>query len=223
MRIFISYRRADTGHLAARLDDRLATADDVDHIFRDVTAIRSGDPWRATIDEAIAKADVAIVVIGPRFLDGKRLFADDDVVRAEVRSALAAAADNRQRVVPVLVDGAAMPGVADLPADLSELPQYDAAFLRLTSFERDVEALADDLGLELKKDVTLVGTAVRAAIGAVGGAIALVAVALLHMALLERALDETMPRALVILLGLAFVTAGAYAGTRIRRRRLRRA
>ena len=47
--IFVSYRRADTNHVAGRLCDRLGYAFGKEHVFYDVDSIKVGTDFRAAI------------------------------------------------------------------------------------------------------------------------------------------------------------------------------
>jgi len=64
-RIFISYRRSDTRHLAGRLSDRLEEQFPGAHVFMDVDAIEPGADFAASIQEAVTQCDVLIAMIGP--------------------------------------------------------------------------------------------------------------------------------------------------------------
>ena len=117
-RIFISYRRGDTGGYAGRLD-RLTARFGSDQVFMDIQDIHPGQNFVTSIEDTIATCDCVIVVIGPQWLETvqKRVQSGDDFVRHEVSSAL-----KRQiTVIPVLVGRASMPAAADLPAELAEL------------------------------------------------------------------------------------------------------
>ena len=110
-RIFISYRRADTPHVAGRLFDRLATRFGAGHVFMDVDSIEPGLDFAETIEAAVGACDVLLVLIGPNWVEavdeqGRRRLEDpDDFVALEITAALR----RRIRVIPVLVDGAPSP------------------------------------------------------------------------------------------------------------------
>jgi hypothetical protein len=150
MKIFISYRRDDTGGRAGRLFDLLAARYGAGRVFQDVTAVAPGTYFDDQVDSAIATSDVVLVVIGPSWLtsaggDGTRkIDRPDDYVRHEVRAAL----QSDVRVVPVLVDDAELPSAAALPEDLAPLVRRQAVSVRDESWHRDV----DDLINRLEKD-----------------------------------------------------------------------
>lgn len=131
--IFISYRREDSLDIAGRIYDRLAAHFGRDAVFIDVDTIPYGTDFRRYLADWVARCDVLLVVIGPRWLDAthtsgpkagtRRLDDPADFVRIEITAALA----RDIPVVPVLVGGAAMPTVESLPADLSDLVFRNAA------------------------------------------------------------------------------------------------
>src|SRR4051794_19678564 len=125
--IFISYRRQDTAGYAGRLYDRLAGHFGADRVFMDVEGIEPGLDFVDAIERAVGSCEVLIVIIGPGWLAtdsaGKRRLDDPkDFVRIETGAALA----RHIRVVPVLVDKAAMPLAEELPADLAPLVRRQA-------------------------------------------------------------------------------------------------
>lgn len=142
-RIFISYRRDDSAGHAGRLYDRLRAHFGADRVFMDVTGIEAGTDFVEAIDTAVGGCDVLIAVIGRQWLKctdnaGHRRLEDPrDFICLEVGSAL----KRKVRVVPVLVEGAAMPGPADLPERLQGLTRRQAVELRDTRWDADVEDL----------------------------------------------------------------------------------
>ncbi|MEO1644420.1 MAG: toll/interleukin-1 receptor domain-containing protein [Chloroflexota bacterium] len=148
IKIFISYRRADSRKDAGRIYDRLIQAFGKDNIFKDVDDIKFGD-FRGILREAVAKCDVELVIIGKQWLnikdaDGnRRLDNAGDFVRIEVESGLQR---DKCLVVPVLVDNAPMPPADDLPSDLRQLAFQNAYTVRDDpDFHSDVGKLIRDL------------------------------------------------------------------------------
>ncbi len=147
--IFISYRRDDTGGYAGRLADALQTRFGRTHAFMDVEAISAGVNYEDAIHEWLADCQVALVLIGPRWLslteaDGtRRLDAKDDPVALEVVSAL------RQpgvAVVPVLVEDATMPSEDELPPELRTLSKLNAYELSNKRWDYDVGQIETFVG-----------------------------------------------------------------------------
>lgn len=132
MRLFISYRRADSRSFTERIADVLAGEFDPKNIFQDVDDIPAGEDFRGVLREAVRSCDVVLVVIGRDWLTVKneaglrRLDDPDDFVRIEVESALT----QNKLVVPLLVDNATPLDVSLLPASMRELAYRNAAPIR---------------------------------------------------------------------------------------------
>lgn len=144
-RVFISYRRNDSGGHAGRLYARLAESLGRDAVFLDVERIPPGAYFERVLAARIAAAESVLVVIGPDWLTvqddagRRRLDAPGDFVRREIEAAL----DAGKRVVPVLVAGAAMPAEAELPPSIRKLAGLNAFAVTHSGFDRDTDALAD--------------------------------------------------------------------------------
>jgi hypothetical protein len=142
-RIFINYRRDDAPGVAGRLGDRLAQNFSQGDIFMDVDAMQPGLDFVKQLDEQVAKCDVLLAVIGPSWLNAtdekghRRLDLPQDYVRIELTCAL----KREIPVIPLLVNGAAMPSEDDLPDDLKPLTHRHALELRHTRFAADSEAI----------------------------------------------------------------------------------
>ncbi|MFN8531910.1 MAG: toll/interleukin-1 receptor domain-containing protein, partial [Anaerolineae bacterium] len=63
-RIFISYRRDDSGMAAGRIYDHLVSKFGGDALFMDVASIDGGDDFVETIERAVSGCDVLVAVIG---------------------------------------------------------------------------------------------------------------------------------------------------------------
>jgi hypothetical protein len=141
-RVFISYRRADSAEASERLYQALSAKFGRANVIKDTDDIPAGADFAAYIARRLAECLVALVVIGPGWLEardaggGRRLDAPEDYVRLEVETALRLGLT----VVPVLVGGAAMPAAAALPTSLRELPTRNALVVReQPDFARDME------------------------------------------------------------------------------------
>jgi hypothetical protein len=172
--IFLSYRRADTGGYAGRLADSLERHFGKGSVFQDVETIVPGSNFMQTIDAAIARCDVLVVLIGNTWLaernanGGMRLNDPDDFVRLEVAAGLRA----KTHVIPVLVEGTAMPVETDLPGDLKPLARIQALELSDTRWEYDVQRLA-----QVVRTLTGVKSPHKRAYMLIGGAALLAAIA----------------------------------------------
>jgi len=122
-RIFISYRRQDTAGHTGWLRDRLAARFGDDQVFMDVATLEPGSDFPEAIRAELAVCDVLVAVIGPGWAtatdaQGRRRLDDShDFVRVEVETALRRGV----RVIPVLTEGAVMPGAEQLPKSLAGL------------------------------------------------------------------------------------------------------
>lgn len=112
-----------------------------------------GDDFPEAILKAVSSCDVLFAVIGPNWLDAcdvygrRRLENSDDWIRQEIRVALSRGI----RVIPVLVDGASMPTVFDLPVDLVGLARRNAVRVDHETFTTDIRRLLDSVEHELRK------------------------------------------------------------------------
>jgi TIR domain len=144
--IFISYRREDTSGEAGRLADDLAERFGRSSVFIDVDAIAPGADFEARIHQALDASQLAVVLIGNRWLtsklpDGTRRLDDSgDYVRQEIAAALAR---DDVTVVPMLVEGAGMPAAAVLPADISGLSKRNALELSTKRWNYDLGRLVE--------------------------------------------------------------------------------
>jgi len=172
--LFISYRRDDSAGEAGRLADVLEARFGSDRVFRDVEDIPAGEDFMHVIDQALGRATTLLVVIGRNWLDvanesGKRRLDDPrDFVRLEIESAL----ERGVRVLPVLVQGAAMPSPDQLPEALRPLARIQAHELNDSHWDYDVGKLIRtlrggpgvlDLGSRKRLRLTLAVVAVLAA------------------------------------------------------------
>ena len=144
-RIFISYRRDDTGKSIWRLFDWLERQFGAADVFYDREVIAPGDKFPQVLEHRLAECEVLIVAIGLRWLtiadeQGRpRLWAEQDYVAYEVSSALSRAI----RVIPVLIDGARMPDRKELPPALTALADHQAISLDDAHFRDDFDKLID--------------------------------------------------------------------------------
>jgi uncharacterized membrane protein YeaQ/YmgE (transglycosylase-associated protein family) len=140
-RIFISYRRSDTSDAAGRLYDRLTQRFSRDQIFMDIDTIKPGMDFVEIIEREISKCDALIAIIGPHWITATDtrghpgLENPNDFVRLEIATAL----ERNIRVIPVLVQGALMPRIEELPPDLIKLVRRQAVEVRHNTYHSDVE------------------------------------------------------------------------------------
>ena len=193
-------------------------------VFLDVNSIEPGTAFLAEIRRALGRDPVCLVMIGPAWQGQRpdsppRIADPGDFVRTEVEAALSAGL----RVIPILAGGAAMPAPADLPETLAPLSALSAVALRHETFEQDMESLIDAIMrrrragamTRLARDYPGVSLAIHTVAGFAAAALLLLALAVLHSAVVSRSLEETLggagPVWLLIGAGLAL---GAAAGFR---------
>jgi hypothetical protein len=145
-RIFISYRRGDCQPQANAINDGLRHRIQPAHIFMDIDSIPPGVDFEEHVRDEIEICDVVLVLIGDDWLSAttyegtRRLDDPDDFVRLEIESALGAA---RVSLVPVLVEGAAMPRPAELPESIRPMARINAIELSDQRWSSDIERLAN--------------------------------------------------------------------------------
>lgn len=142
-RIFISYRRDDTGGYSLLVFDRLARYFGRDRIFMDIDTIEPGADFVQAIENAVGSCDALIALIGKQWTTitnergQRRIDMEDDYVRLEIAAAL----KRDVRVIPVLVRGAPVPLVADLPDPLKSLARRNALSLTDERMDYDMQRL----------------------------------------------------------------------------------
>ena len=76
-RIFLSYRREDSGGYAGRLYDRLSQHFGRDNLFMDIDTIGLGLDFVEVIQDAVGSCDVLLAVIGRQWLTSTLAFPYD--------------------------------------------------------------------------------------------------------------------------------------------------
>ena len=142
---------------AGRLYDGLVGRFGVASVFRDKEAIRPGYDWIDEIQNALDGDVVVLALLGPQWTDSRdaegrrRLDDPEDSNRVELEAALT----KRVPVIPILVEGANMPGADDLPSSLRALTRRNAVRLRDDDWDADFARLAEALtSLGLKASPT---------------------------------------------------------------------
>lgn len=143
--IFVSYRRQDSRPWAARLVDDLRDYFGRERVFRDIDSNRSGQDYVRQIEEAIKASQVMIAVIGPDWVHiaddrgYRRLSEDEDPIRIELETAFT----QDVPLIPVLVDGAAMPQRRDLPSSIDRLARIQACRMSDDDWQYDLGRLLE--------------------------------------------------------------------------------
>lgn len=133
-RIFISYRRNDSGYVAQVIRDRLVREFGTDAVFMDIDDIPLGVDFRDHVAQALSGCKIVLAVIGDLWAGAhegaQRIDEPEDLVRVELEMAL----ELGIAVIPVLVGHAVMPSAAALPESLQWLAYRNAAEVRPGKF-----------------------------------------------------------------------------------------
>src|SRR6187455_2074913 len=147
--VFVSYRREDTAGEARALFNELSTKLGKESVFMDVDNIALGRDFRHVLQEHLAACDLLLVIVGRGWVEAKdasgrnRLEQPNDFVRLEIETAL----KRNIPVTPVLVQGAQMPTVDQLPEDVRDFAYRNGFELSHARWESDVAEMCKRLGL----------------------------------------------------------------------------
>jgi hypothetical protein len=151
-KIFISYRREDAELAAGFLWEGLSAHFGAENVFLDTDAIKAGSDWLKQIRANVASAGTFLAVIGPGWLSAmqqrNRSDADaskpDEVMR-EIELALQKGSS--LQIIPVLVNGAAMPAEGQLPNAVQPLAGKNAHRMGNTpaAWKEDLKNLIEHL------------------------------------------------------------------------------
>ena len=126
--IFLSYRRDDSRGYTNAIYTLLEFHFGSGQIFMDIDTLVPGSDFVQSLEDAVEGCDIFLAIIGLRWENikdkegNRRLENPEDFVRIEVAHAL----ERGIPVIPVLVDGAAMPSSENLPDNLKELARRHA-------------------------------------------------------------------------------------------------
>jgi pterin-4a-carbinolamine dehydratase len=151
--IFISYRRLDSAIFSQWLATQLQGAYGVGSVFIDTETIRDADAWAAKIASSLNAASVFIVVIGKSWLsikdecERRRIDLPDDWVRREIETAL----PTQKTIIPLLIEGAALPSREALPPSLIPLLAIEPRRIGNIGMAAEILELVRDIGKRLGK------------------------------------------------------------------------
>jgi hypothetical protein len=138
--VFVNYRVCDQPGYATLVHRELSRRFGPRSVFLASSSIRAGDDYVDTVFNNLARCDVVLAIIGPRWTH-----AFHDVTRDWVHRELVEAFTQRIRVVPLLIEDTAMPNPAELPADLTPLTRRQYLRLRHYGIDTDLKALVREL------------------------------------------------------------------------------
>jgi hypothetical protein len=160
-KIFICYRRDDSGPAAGRIYDRLERHFGRGQVFIDVDDVPPGVDYRDYLNRQIGDCDLVLAVMGPKWLTardgrrGRRLDAPRDFVRTEIEIALKRGIP----LIPILLEGVTMPRDDQLPISIQPLAFRNAATVHAAGGQfrghmdrliRGIEGLLDHAETELR-------------------------------------------------------------------------
>ena len=158
-KIFISYRRQDSGANAIGIGQYLEKEFGRKNVYIDV-GMHAGTKYPAVIEKRLAECRVLLVLIGPDWLTSKdehghlRLQKSDDWVRLEIAQAL----KRDITVIPVLINGAQLPDREMLPVDIQGLLDHQAALVSVGSFRHEMAGLVSDIrSIKVRRSWRLLG------------------------------------------------------------------
>ena len=174
-KIFISYRREDTGTAADRLFSNLSKEFGRRQVFMDFNSLKPGTDFVEQIIKTISSCKAMIVFIGPQWLNKitqnkakKKDSLSHDYVEVEVAAGL----DLGIPIIPLLLDGAKMPSEKELPSGLEPFAKYHAFEITTKRWQYDVKsliaALNDVTGAKWKRKALFTAGGTGAVAGASG-------------------------------------------------------
>ena len=141
--IFISYRRTDLVEVG-RTYDRLVARFPKASIFLDRKEIRPGERFPLRVREAAAQARVMLVMLSADWASAcdpvahtPRIERPDDWMRQEIEICLG----QGRQLIPVLLEGAAMPELSQLPESIRPMVEREAVQLVYEFFEESCARL----------------------------------------------------------------------------------
>jgi len=152
-KVFMCYRRSGTADVTGRIQDHLARVFGSEVFVKDVEVVPLGADYRPFLGRIIRQCAVVLAVVGDDWAGGSShstsIADDNDPVRTELELSM----NLNIPVIPVLVQGAQMPGPSDLPDSIRSLAYRNAAVVRPDpDFQGDIDRLASELNEALRDD-----------------------------------------------------------------------
>ncbi|MEZ4910199.1 MAG: TIR domain-containing protein [Saprospiraceae bacterium] len=152
-KIFISYRRSDTGYQPEQIKTILSKYVSEDVIFYD-HVIDPGENFPEILNKRLKSAKVMLVLIGRDWLSALKKRQKDkntmDYVLLEIERGLQKnKRDKSFKIYPILFDGEPMPAAKDLPESLTALTQFNA----ISISQNEIQQKISKLGYEICADI----------------------------------------------------------------------
>ena len=145
-RLFLGYRRDDTGYVTGRLFDRLAATFGRESIFVDIDNIPVGYDFSQFLRDAVSSCQLMILMMGRDWLGNsagqsgeRRIDRPLDYLRLEIELAL----KQNVRILTVLVDNASFPRREELPVSIQHIVNEPTISLNSERFDLDYPMLED--------------------------------------------------------------------------------
>jgi tetratricopeptide (TPR) repeat protein len=150
--IFLCYRGIDRSYAPLLLDRELGRRFP-GHVFQAARSNTPGTDIPESIRAYLEQCSVVIVVIDRAWLDDiKLLFRAKDWIRQEIAQAL----KHGRTILPLLLDGAPIPGSSDVPKDIAAFTGKAAASMTTRHLDADLDRLVDKIE-ELAPEMVLTG------------------------------------------------------------------
>ena len=147
-KIFISYRRQESGDIVGRIFDHLSNVFTKHNIFKDVDNIGAGENFRNVITDAIKNSQVLLLIIGREWIKVKgpngirRIDDPNDYVRIEIETAI----ENKIRIIPILIGDTNLPSPDKFPLQIRNITNFNAVKIRNDpDFKKDINHLVSEL------------------------------------------------------------------------------
>ena len=128
--LFLSYRREDNSHAVGRIYDFFVEHFGPTEVFFDVEDIPAGSEFKKYLKGAIRSTRIFVPIIGQRWADANWNPQKPEVFEDMVTMEFATALEFKKVVLPVLIDGVAMPKKEELPVRMSALTEINAIRVR---------------------------------------------------------------------------------------------
>lgn len=154
--IFISYRRSDSAYFSQWLAADLRNKFGEGSVFIDTQSIRVSDIWKSEIEKHLYTAEIVLVIIGKTWLSindektaRRRIDLADDWVRNEIEISL----KEEKKIVPLLIDGAAVLLAEALPDSIRALAGIQPRHIYMDDITSQINQIGSYIASTLKIEI----------------------------------------------------------------------